>query len=416
MGDTKEDLSSGPLSDLKVLDLAGPIGVYCAKLMADLGADVVRIEPPNGDGMREIGPFFDDAPSPEKSLYWWHFNTSKRGLTLDLEHPEGQEIFRRLVKWADIGIESFPPGYLHSLGLDFHNLHGINSEFILTSITPFGQSGPYSQFNGPDIVGQAMSGVMQTVGIPEKPPYVIGSELGYWTASTFAANASMLALAYRDLNGLGQHVDTAMQRAMSLGAGNSMSTYDTLGHVLNRGELFARGRGGVRTLFRCKDGYVFYIAAAPGTTMEATKELLTEHDLGEEFDLIWLAPTILRQEGAEKARFETLMEGFFLRFTRLELLDMGFNREHQVFSVPVGTPKDIVESPQMAARGFIIDVEHPELGQIVRYPGAPYRMPASPWRLSRRAPLIGEHNDEVYKDILELTSDEVSDLKMTGGI
>ena len=109
MQEPKEDQRSGPLSDLKVLDLAGPIGVYCAKLMADLGADVVRIEPPKGDSMREIGPFFDDDPNPEKSLYWWHFNTSKRGVTLDLEQPEGQEIFRRLVKWADIGVESFPP-------------------------------------------------------------------------------------------------------------------------------------------------------------------------------------------------------------------------------------------------------------------------------------------------------------------
>ena len=127
-------------------------------------------------------------------------------------------------------------------------------------------------------------------------------------------------------------------------------------------------------------------------------------------------PATLRQEGTEKARFETLMEGFFLRFTRMELLEMGFNREHQVFSVPVGTPKDIVESPQMAARGFIIDVEHPELGQTVRYPGAPYRMPESPWHLSRRAPLIGEHNDEVYKNILELTGDEISDLKGNGVI
>ena len=109
MQEPKEDQRSGPLSDLKVLDLAGPIGVYCAKLMADLGADVVRIEPPKGDSMREIGPFFDDDPNPEKSLYWWHFNTSKRGVTLDLEQPEGQEIFRRLVKWADIGVESSPP-------------------------------------------------------------------------------------------------------------------------------------------------------------------------------------------------------------------------------------------------------------------------------------------------------------------
>ena len=178
MQEPTSEPKEGPLSDLKVLDLAGPIGVYCGKLMADLGADVVRIEPPTGDSMREIGPFFDDEPKPEKSLYWWHFNTSKRGITLDLEQPEGQDIFKSLVKWADIGIESFSPGYLQSLGLDFDSLHAVNPEFILTSITPFGQTGPHSGFKGPDIVGQAMSGVMQTVGIPDRPPYLVGSEIG----------------------------------------------------------------------------------------------------------------------------------------------------------------------------------------------------------------------------------------------
>ena len=111
----------GPLTDLKVLDLAGPIGAYCGKLLADLGADVIRIEPPGGDPMREIGPFYDDDPQPGKSLYWWHFNTSKRGITLDLENPEGQELFKRLVHWADVGVETFTPGYLDDLGLGFQS-------------------------------------------------------------------------------------------------------------------------------------------------------------------------------------------------------------------------------------------------------------------------------------------------------
>ncbi len=411
MGDLREDQLEGALTDLKVLDLAGPVGVYCAKLLADMGADTIRIEPPNGDPMREIGPFYDDDPVPEKSLYWWHFNTSKRGITLDLEKPRGQDLFRRLIQWADIAVESFAPGYLNGLGLGFETLHELNPGFILTSITPFGQTGPYSMFQAPDIVGQAMSGVMQLVGVPHRPPYLIGSEIGYWTASTFAANAVMLAVAYRDVTGMGQHIDTSMQRAMSLGAGNAMSTYDVLGHVMHRGELFARGRGGVRTEYLCRDGYVFYIAAAPGTTMEATRDLLVEHGLGEEFDPRWLDPTLLRQDKKEKERFEALMSGFFLRFTRMEVLEMCFNREKQVFAVPTGTPKDVVESPQTAARGFMRDVEHPELGRSIRYPGPPYRLPESPWNIARRAPLIGEHNEDIYRGALGLSEDDIVHLK-----
>ena len=406
-----QEQQEGPLADLKILDLAGPIGVYCTKLMADLGADVIRIEPPTGDPMREIGPFYDDDPDPEKSLYWWHFNTSKRGITLDLEKTEGVEVFKRLVQWADVAVESFLPGYLDSLGLGFEELHAINPALILTSITPFGQSGPYSQFRGPDIVGQAMSGVMQLVGVPDHPPYVIGSEIGYWTASVFAANATMMAVTFRDMNGVGQHVDTSMQRAMSLGAGNSMSTYNVLGHVLHRGEIFARGRGGAKTVYLCKDGWVFYIAAAPGTSMEATRDLLTECGWGEEFDPEWLDPTLIRQDPEQKLRFESLMERFFGQFTRMELLEMCFNREKQVFAVPTGTPKDVVESPQMAARGFIREVDHPELERSIRYPGPPYLLPESPWQIARRAPLIGEHNDEIYRDLLHLNDDEIARLE-----
>ncbi|HIM17155.1 MAG TPA: CoA transferase [Dehalococcoidia bacterium] len=414
MAESPKSGRPGPLTDLKVLDLAGPIGAYCGKLLADLGADVVRIEPPGGDPMRDIGPFFDDDPEPEKSLYWWHFNTSKRGITLDLENPEGLEIFKRLVQWADIGVETFTPGYLDKLGLNFQTIHVLNPEFILTSITPFGQTGPYSQFKGPDIIGQAMGGMIQVVGFPDRPPYLIGTEMGFWSVSVFAANATMLAVTSRDFTGEGQHIDASMQRAMTLGIGNAMPTYDVEGHVLHRGEIFARGRGGVRTVFRCKDGYVFYIAAAAGTSMEAIRDLLNENGLGDEFDPRWLDPTLLRQQGVDKDRFEALVEKFFLLHTRMELLEMSFSRTPPVFAVPTGTAQDVVESPQSAARGFIVTLEHPELDESIQYPGAPYVLPKSPWRLSRRAPLIGEHNSEVFQEALQLDEAELSRLMQDG--
>lgn len=409
-----QEHTEGALADLKVLDLAGPIGVFCGKLLGDFGADVVRIEPPGGDPMRQLGPFYEDDPEPEKSLYWWHFNTSKRGITLDLEKPKGQELFKRLVQWADVAVESFSPGHLASLGLGYNALRSLNPGLILASITPFGQEGPYSHFKGADIVGQAMGGVVHIVGPPDRPPYMVNSETAYWAASALTANAIMMAVAFKDAGGEGQHIDTSMQAAISFGAANIVPTYDIMGQVLHRGEGPAKGRGSVRSVYPCKDGHIYFIAAAPGTSIEAVRELLTDYGLGEEFDPRWLDVTLVRTDPTERQRFEALMTSFFSRYTKLEMLEMANNRPNQVFAVPTGTPKDIVDSPHLQARGFMQEVEHPELGRTIQYPGPPVRLPESPWSISRRAPLVGEHNQEVYGDILGLGEEEIANLKRDG--
>lgn len=401
----------GALFGLKVLDLAGPIGVYCSKVLADLGADVIRVEPPRGDAMRELGPFYGDSPDPEKSLYWWQYNTSKRGVTLDIEKPEGQEVFKRLVQWADVLVETFEPGYLDRLGLGYEALRAINPRVIVTSITPFGQTGPYAHFKGPDIVGQAMSGLMSTVGAPDRPPYPVASENGYWAAGCLAANGTMLALHFRSAGGGGQHVDVSMQEAITLGIGNSMPTYDVLGLVYRRGQGISQAVGAVRNIFRCKDGHVFFMAAAPGTRIEWVRDLLMEHGLGEEFDPKWLDVPKMRDNPVERQRFEDLMLRFFARFTKWELMDMGFNREKRVFMVSLDTAKDVANSPQLKARGFFREVEHPELGKSFRYPGPPYPLPASPATIFRRAPLVGEHNQEVYGQVLGMTTEEMRRLQ-----
>ena len=403
----------GALADLKVLDLSGPIGVYCAKLMADLGADVVRVEPPGGDPMRKLGPFYNDDGKPEHSLYWWHFNTSRRGITLDIEKPDGREVFKRLAKWADALIETFEPGTLDKLGLGWDALHALNPRLIVSSITPFGQTGPYAHFKGTDIVGQAMSGVMTSVGFPDAPPYLIATEMAYFSAGVLAANGTMLAIFHRDLTGQGQHVDTSMQQAMSLGG--SVPLYDMLGQVIRRGEMWQRGRGAIRSVFRCKDGYVFFVIVV-GTSMEAVRDLLVDEELGEEFDPEWLDVDALRQNPPESRRFEELISRFFARYTKWEVLEKCFNRKDVVFAVPTDTPKDVVESPHLKAKGFIHELEHAELGKTIRYPGAPYKLPESPWRISRRAPLVGEHNQEVYEDVLGLNESEIARLRERGVI
>ncbi|MCK4722097.1 MAG: CoA transferase, partial [Dehalococcoidia bacterium] len=194
------------LGDIRVLDLADAKGVYCTKLLADLGADVIKIERPGGDPMRNIGPFFHDEPDPEKSLYWFHFNTSKRSITLNLETADGREVLKKLAKTADVMVETFSPGHLEQIGLGYQTLRELNPRLILTSITPFGQTGPYRDFEGSDMIAQAVGGLMYLPGFPEDPPCRIYGSQAYHSASVQAAVGTMIALYARELTGEGQQV------------------------------------------------------------------------------------------------------------------------------------------------------------------------------------------------------------------
>jgi crotonobetainyl-CoA:carnitine CoA-transferase CaiB-like acyl-CoA transferase len=418
--------AEGALSDLRVLDLAGPIGVYCGKLLAGLGADVVKVEPPGGDPMRDLGPFYpypsgeadpDQAPTKgERSLYWWHYNINKRGITLGLESAAGQDLFKRLAGVADIVVESFAPGYLDGLGLGWEVLHELNPSLIVTSITPFGQTGPYAEYKATDVVGQATSGVMNQVGMPGKPPYTIGMEMGYWTAATLAADGTMLALTSRDAGGQGQHVDTSMQQAMTLGTGSMLAYYEVEGRIVRRGRFGLGGGTPLRDSYPSKDGWVFFLAASVGTSMDAVADFVAEHGMGDEFDPAWRDLESMRRDPDQLAKFQSLMYRFFSRYTGRELLEMGIAHSPPVFVVPNDHADAIVSSPQLADRGFFIEVEHPELGKTITYPGAPYLMPESPWKLTRRAPLVGEHNLEVYSEWLGMDRSEVERLERDGVI
>ena len=182
------------LGDLRVLDLAGPIGLYCTKQLADLGADVIKIEPPAGDPVREIGPFYHDEVDPENSLYWFHFNTSKKSITLNLESAEGVEIMSRLVKTADVLVETYQPGYMDKLGLGYSALKEINPGLIMTSITPFGQTGPYRDFKASDLIGLAMGGFLFICGWEDEPPTRVGGSQAYNMASINACTATLIAV------------------------------------------------------------------------------------------------------------------------------------------------------------------------------------------------------------------------------
>ena len=208
----KNTKNEAMLSLYRVLDLTDEKGLFCGKLLGDLGADVIKIERPGGNPARNIGPFYHDEPQSEKSLFWWAFNTSKRGITLDIENAEGQENFKKLVDTADFIIESFPPGYLAKLGLDYPALQQINPGIIMVSISPFGQTGPYKDFKGPDIVVWAMGGHMYPFGDADRPPVRISHHSqAYLHAGVEAAVGAMMALYHRQMTGQGQQVDLSIQ-------------------------------------------------------------------------------------------------------------------------------------------------------------------------------------------------------------
>ena len=213
MKNKKTDL---PLSPYRVLDLTDEQGHPCGKILGEIGADVIKVEPPEGDPARNIGPFYHDIPDKNKSLYFFAFNTNKRSITLNILTPDGQEIFKKLVKTADFVIESFTAGYLDKLGLGYKDLKEINPRIIPVSITPFGQTGPRKKWKGTDIINIAMGGLSHIMGSPDRPPVRVGIDQSYMIAGSQAAMGAMIAHYHRQATGKGQHVDTSIQDSCSL--------------------------------------------------------------------------------------------------------------------------------------------------------------------------------------------------------
>jgi len=428
---TEKD-SEAALRDIRVMDLTCKMGVYCTKVLADLGADVIRIEKPGGDWVRTQGPFFHNEVDPEKSLFHFHFNTNKRGITLDIENPDAREIFKKLVKAADVVVETFAPGYLAELGLDYASLKKINPGLIHASITGFGQEGPYSRYKTADIVGVAMGGLMFLGGLPGEPPFYPGAFQGFHLASIDAAIGILTALYNRDLTGEGQHVDISMEEAVSEAIEYAMVLWDARKAI--------RGRTGRRVfrdwneVFPCKDGYMMcspfggarwqsILEWADSEGMAADlKEPLYQNALKVmawgQMDTSQLPPDIdrdmLQKNPGIVGHVEEVWQAFLMTHTREELY-RGC-QEREVRLMPIYNAKDVVEDPQLVERGFFVDVEHPELKTTLKYPGGPYRFSETPWKIRKRAPLIGEHNSEIYEKELGLSKEDLAKLKAGGGI
>ena len=403
------------LGPYRVLDLTDEKGLLCGKILGDLGADVIKVERPGGDAARRLGPFYHNEPNLEKSLFWFAFNTSKRGITLDIETRSGQDIFRRLVKTSDFVIESFAPGYLDGLGLGYADLEKINPRIIVVSITPFGQTGPYRDWKTSDIVAWAMGGQMAPCGDVDRPPYRVSHHSqSYLNAGVDAAQGALTALFDLWNTGEGQQVDVSIQESVVQATEHITSAWDRRKSIQKRGQELGFRQS---QLWRCKDGYVSFAYSGGGNAVTYNKAFMDwiaregfTDDSFKDFDGKALDPL----GGEAPKRIRDLTARFFMAHTKAELLDGALKNEIQLY--PVSTPSDILENPQLAAREFWQDIEHSELGASIRYPGPFVRASDASPRISRRAPLIGEHNLEIYKGELGISEEELLSLTQAGVI
>lgn len=392
------------LARYRVLDLTDEKGFLCGKILADLGADVIKIEKPGGDQSRNTGPFYRDTPDPEKSLYWFAYNANKRGITLDIESSSGQEIFKRLVKQADVVIESFAPGYMNGLGLGYSTLSAINPRLIMTSITNFGQQGPYSSYKASDVVLMAMSGFMYLCGDADRPPVRISFPQAYLFGGAEAAVGTLAALYQAQISGQGQHVDISTREAITWERMQAPIFWEINKQTLRRSGQYRAGMtttgGSQLVIWPCKDGYITFNLYG-GTTGMRTNRALTEwmNNEGIALDLLkgkdWASFDMLQVTEEELQEISEAMGKFFLTHTKSEFYEAM--QQRRIMIAPVSGIDDLVNDPQLVARGFWVDLKHPELGTTITYPGAFAKLSETPYKLSRRAPLIGEHNDEVYR-------------------
>ena len=400
------------LGGYRVLDLSDQTGVFMGRVLADMGAEVIKIEKPGGDPMRNVGPFYKDIHDPERSLNWFLFNVNKKGITLDIETHEGREHFQKLAKTADFVIECFKPGYLDGLGLGYEALEKLNPRIIVTSITPFGQTGPYAQWKGTDIVVSAMGGIQWLCGDPDRPPVRFTTQAAHFETSIQALAGAMIAHYYREVTGEGQHIDISMQEALS----NTLDT-SVMGWYL-AGQLYKRAGGAkyfppVGCVYPCKDGYIArWTPEDVPVFLDWMEEVVgIDPELKTYYVKEWDAATdaglgLSHYWGREKFHeFKESTSGWFKLLTQQELYQ-GSEARHFGWG-PCYTLKEVLEGKQLKSRNWFARVEHPELGETLTYPGVLFKLSEAPYRIRHRAPLIGEHNEEILDNESALSKEEV---------
>jgi len=401
----------GALAPYRVVELPGCRTMLAGKMLADLGADVIKVEPPRGDPARFLEPFFTDPAGREESLMWRAYNRGKRGVTLDLTRDAGRAALRKLVAGADFLFEGFHPGTLARLGLDWEHLRQVNPRLVMASVTPFGTTGPYSDYRGPDIVPLALGGYMYVCGDKARAPVRVTLPQAFHHAAGAAAMGALLAHRQRQRTGRGQHVDAAAQHTYLTVAIQPYVFWDFEEFTLRREGAF-RDRAfaaPLRVVYPCSDGHAVWMPMAGpvgGKSIHAVLERMKAEGFGSDHmhGLDWYTdvfPAMSREQLLET------IDGFCTYFatkTKAELFQLAL--ETSLTLAPVYTVRDIVEDVQMAERRYF---ESPP-GEVpgLRYPGPFVHLSATPLRPGALAPTLGQHNGEVLAGELGLSAAELS--------
>ncbi|MDA0733491.1 MAG: CoA transferase [Chloroflexi bacterium] len=408
---------AGLLEGVKVVDLTHYLsGPYCTKLLATLGADVVKIERPiDGDRMRHFGPFANQTPlnppltrgdgrGVEAGAWFLYLNTSKQSVTLDLKSPQGKEILLNLAKSADILVENFAPGVMDRLGLSYERLKQENPALVMTSISNFGQTGPYRDWKAEEINLYATGGLMNITGEPEQEPLKEGAPLAQLGAGQNAFVATMTALMYAEDTGVGQQIDLAIAEYATNVLENALMQYSYSGQeysrVGNRG--YGRAAWGI---YPCGDGYVGIIAG-PDQNWPEVANIMERAELAD--------PKYASRQGRllHADEVDALMLPWLLDNEKVNIFKAG--QEHGLGFAFVSTMQDLLEMEQLEARDYYVELDHPVAGKL-KYPGAPIspHTQVEPW-VYRRAPLLGEHNRAVIVARLGYSDQEFETMQSQG--
>lgn len=393
------------LEGIRVLDLSRHVsGPYCTKMLAAFGAEVIKGEKPGqGDIGRHIGPFLDDQPHPETSALFLYLNTGKKGITLNLEKPAGADLLKRLIEDADVLVENFRPGYMSDLGLDYKILKGINSGLIMASITDFGQNGPYRDFKGGRLIGNALSGYMYINGDPDREPLAGGGEQPSYQGGLHAYTGIMAALISRQMTGKGQFIDISIMECMASLHQFTVNRYVYSGKIQKRiGNRYLWSHP--ITIYSCRDGYVSISAS----TDDQTEMLLLLMEMPHLLDDPRFSTGFNRLAHADE--FDELVKPWFLQKTKREIIELC--QEWRVPAAAVNDVSDLLNEEQYQARDFWVGLDHPLAGKHP-YAGPPFKMSETPGEY-HRAPLLGEHNEEIYLNRLGLSRTEMDQLTKKG--
>ncbi|UCG83038.1 MAG: CoA transferase [Dehalococcoidia bacterium] len=409
------------LEGLRVLEYARFVsGPYCSRLLADLGAEVIKVEEPvTGDEARRRGPFPDDVPHPEKSGLFIYLNMNKLGITLNLKTVRGREIFKDLVREVDILVENNSPSLMKELGLDYDSLKRLNQRLVMTSITPFGQTGPYREYKSYYLntfhgggEGYLLPAGLGYVLYPDREPIKAGGFIGEYDIGLAAATATLGAYFQAQITGEGQYVDVSGTEVIAGLMRYEFAPYND-GWIVNRAS-WALPIGG---LVQCKDGFV-EIMPLMEHMYEGLLELIDpELAKDERYQYKNIMLSYARPVGGEeddvRQNLKDIIEAWALKHTKEEIYHRV--QANGCAAGIIATPEDVLNSEQLKARHLFVEIDHPEAG-VIKCPSSPCIYSQTPWRYRQHVPRLGEHNEEILCSRIGLSSKELRELSQTGVI